>query len=45
MLAVEMKGVNKTFGAVKANQDVHFCLEQGEIHALLGGKTVPARRP
>ena len=35
MLAVEMKGINKTFGLVKANQDVHFCLEQGEIHALL----------
>lgn len=47
MLAVEMKGINKTFGAVKANQDIHFCLEQGEIHALLGengaGKTTLMR--
>lgn len=47
MLAVEMKNISKQFGTVQANQDVHFCLEQGEIHALLGengaGKTTLMR--
>ena len=35
--AVEMKGVSKSFGGVKALIDVDLQVEKGEIHALLGG--------
>jgi ribose transport system ATP-binding protein len=35
--AVEMRGVSKHFGGVKALIDVDFQVEKGEIHALLGG--------
>lgn len=40
---VEMQGITKAFPGIIANDDVHFDLERGEIHALLGengaGKT------
>lgn len=35
--AVEMRGIVKHFGGVKALQGVDFQVEAGEIHALLGG--------
>lgn len=35
-LVLEMKGISKTFGAVKANYNVNLKLYAGEIHALLG---------
>ncbi len=42
-LAIEMKGVRKTFPGVVANDNVDFSVEHGEIHALVGengaGKT------
>jgi len=40
---VEMKGITKIFPGTTANDNVHFSLEKGEIHVLLGengaGKT------
>ncbi|MDR3254807.1 MAG: ABC transporter ATP-binding protein [Synergistaceae bacterium] len=40
---VELKGIVKTFGALRANDGVDFRVNRGEIHALLGengsGKT------
>lgn len=33
---LELKGVTKTFPGVKALDNVHFSLKQGEIHALMG---------
>lgn len=33
---VQMEGICKTFGVVKANDQVDFSVRKGEIHALLG---------
>ena len=42
-IALEMRNVSKSFGPVKANQNVNLDLRRGEILALLGengsGKT------
>ncbi|MDB5958779.1 MAG: mglA, partial [Massilia sp.] len=35
--AVRMTGVSKSFGGVRALQDVDLSFRRGEIHALLGG--------
>ncbi|MBW2536066.1 MAG: ABC transporter ATP-binding protein, partial [Deltaproteobacteria bacterium] len=35
-LAVELRGIDKAFYGVKANDDVDFELRRGEVHALLG---------
>ena len=33
---LEMRGVGKSFAGVQALRDVHFTVEAGEIHALVG---------
>ena len=47
MVAVEMKGITKRFGAVTANNQIDFDLSRGEIQGLLGengaGKTTLMR--
>ena len=32
-----MKGINKSFGNVSVLKDVDFSLQEGEVHALVGG--------
>ena len=34
--AIEMQGISKAFGTVRANEDIRFSVRTGEIHALLG---------
>ncbi|MGB9618302.1 MAG: ATP-binding cassette domain-containing protein, partial [Desulfomonilaceae bacterium] len=34
--ALEMRGICKSFGPVKALEDVSLCVRQGAIHALVG---------
>lgn len=33
---LEMQGISKSFGGVQALENIHFDLQSGEIHALLG---------
>ncbi len=35
-IAIEMKGISKSFGALKANNNVNLTVYDGEVHALLG---------
>ena len=34
--AIEMIQISKSFGSIKANEDVNLTINEGEIHALLG---------
>lgn len=35
-IAIQMRGISKSFGEVKANEDVNLTVYDGEVHALLG---------
>ena len=34
--AIELKGISKAFGPVKANQDINFAVPRGTIHGIIG---------
>ena len=34
--AIELKGVNKSFGPVHANRDIDLAIPQGSIHGIIG---------
>ena len=35
-LAIELVGISKRFGAVKANHDIHLAVRRGTIHGIVG---------
>ena len=35
-LAINMQGIDKTFGSIRANRGASLQVRQGEIHALVG---------
>ena len=34
--AIELTGINKSFGPVKANRDINLTVEKGTIHGIVG---------
>ena len=34
--AIELKGISKAFGPVKANQDINISVPRGTIHGIIG---------
>ncbi|MGB7431217.1 MAG: ATP-binding cassette domain-containing protein, partial [Ahrensia sp.] len=35
-LAIELRGINKSFGPVRANRDINLPIEKGTIHGIIG---------
>jgi polar amino acid transport system ATP-binding protein len=42
--AIEVEGLSKAYGAVEAVRGIDFCVDEGEVVAVLG-PTGPGRRP
>ncbi|MGB0958196.1 MAG: ATP-binding cassette domain-containing protein, partial [Litorivicinus sp.] len=36
MTALELIGISKAFGPVKANQDINLAIESGTVHGIVG---------
>ena len=34
--AIELKGINKSFGPVRANRDISMAIEKGSVHGIIG---------
>ncbi len=34
--AIELDGINKSFGPVRANKDIHFAVRRGSVHGIVG---------
>ena len=34
--AIELVGINKSFGAVRANRDIQLAVQRGTIHGIIG---------
>ena len=35
-LAIELVGIDKSFGPVQANRDIHLKVRKGSIHGIVG---------
>jgi simple sugar transport system ATP-binding protein len=35
-MAIDLRGISKSFGAVQANKDIYFSVPQGTIHGIVG---------
>jgi len=35
-LAIELVGINKHFGPVHANRDIHLAVKRGTVHGIVG---------
>ncbi len=43
--AVELIGIDKRFGSVRANKDINLSVAKGSIHGIVGENGAGASRP